>query len=48
MPYIENGRVVQRRTALRFGTISDLFWGILNGIYALYVNCVFFELSLSG
>mmetsp|Transcript_23858 Transcript_23858/g.49918 ORF Transcript_23858/g.49918 Transcript_23858/m.49918 type:complete len:99 (+) Transcript_23858:84-380(+) len=36
MPYIENGRVVQKRTAMRFGTISDMFWGFLNAIYAFF------------
>jgi hypothetical protein len=35
MPFIENGRVVERRSLMRVGTVSEMFWGLLNAIYAL-------------
>jgi hypothetical protein len=38
MPFVENGRVVERRSVMRVATLADIFWGVLNGIYAL---CVF-------
>mmetsp|Transcript_41385 Transcript_41385/g.110748 ORF Transcript_41385/g.110748 Transcript_41385/m.110748 type:complete len:100 (-) Transcript_41385:267-566(-) len=36
MPYIENGRVVERRSGMRIQSISDFFWGFLNAIYAFF------------
>ena len=40
MPFIENGRVVERRSMMRAGTIADIFWGLLNTIYAFF-HCMF-------
>jgi hypothetical protein len=40
MPFIENGRVVERRSIMRAGTIADVFWGLLNTIYAFF-HCMF-------
>ena len=44
MVFVENGRVVERRSMMRAGTISDVFWGLLNTIYCFFhcmisVNC---------
>jgi hypothetical protein len=38
MPFVENGRVVERRSMMRVATLADIFWGVLNGIYALCVD----------
>lgn len=38
MPFVENGRVVERRSMMRVATLADIFWGVLNGIYALYAS----------
>ena len=40
MPFIENGRMVERRSVMRAGTIADIFWGLLNTIYAFF-HCMF-------
>ena len=40
MVFVENGRVVERRSMMRAGTISDIFWGLLNTIYAFF-HCMF-------
>jgi hypothetical protein len=40
MPFIENGRVVERRSIMRAGTIADVFWGLLNTVYAFF-HCMF-------
>ena len=36
MAFIENGRVVERRSLMRVGTISDMIWGFLNTIYCFF------------
>ena len=41
MVFVENGRVVDRRSMMRAGTIADIFWGVLNTI------CCFFHCMLS-
>jgi len=33
---VENGRVVERRSMMRAGTISDIFWGLLNTLYCFF------------
>ena len=36
MVFVENGRVVDRRSMMRAGTIADIFWGVLNTIYCFF------------
>mmetsp|Transcript_24677 Transcript_24677/g.80900 ORF Transcript_24677/g.80900 Transcript_24677/m.80900 type:complete len:99 (-) Transcript_24677:315-611(-) len=36
MPYVENGRVVERRSIMRVSTISDMFWAFLNSIFCFF------------
>mmetsp|Transcript_31576 Transcript_31576/g.51080 ORF Transcript_31576/g.51080 Transcript_31576/m.51080 type:complete len:101 (-) Transcript_31576:261-563(-) len=36
MVFVENGRVVERRSMMRAGTISAFFWGLLNTLYCFF------------
>lgn len=37
MVFVENGRVVERRSLMRTSTVGDFFWAFLNALSCLYV-----------
>ncbi|KAJ1495540.1 hypothetical protein T484DRAFT_3352710 [Baffinella frigidus] len=40
MVFVEGGRVVDRRSMMRVGTISEFFWAALNSIFCFFHSMI--------
>uniref|UniRef100_A0A7R9TK53 Selenoprotein K n=1 Tax=Micromonas pusilla TaxID=38833 RepID=A0A7R9TK53_MICPS len=45
MPYVSDGSVVERRSAFRLSLITDVFWRLVNVVYAFFQTMISAEYS---